>query len=367
MNIKEIAADPLVLIKRIARYLHTAKRQFEVEHMRIEDGFNALDFLETTLPDKGTSCICHNHIFPYYDLQVIIPVYNVEKYVEQAIDSVLNQVTRYRFLTTIINDGSTDTSRKKLEKYVNLAHVEIIDQKNRGFSGARNTGLQNIRGKYLTFVDSDDFLPPNAIEKLMSKAFELNADIVEGSYAYFYKTTILEICRNRDAQNLKSLRGFPWGKVIRSSLFSNLKFPENYWFEDTLYAFILFKQTSNMASISDVVYHWRKNYTGITSSCIGKTKAIDTLYVTRKLLKDCELLGIDKQSTYETFLNQLRSNYQRTLLLPDKRIVYAIFLETVRLRKTYFNGLKTDNVSNKTIEAALEHNDFKLYAKTLKS
>ena len=101
-------------------------------------------------------------------------------------DSIVNQQTGYKFLVVVINDGSPDGSRAKLRKYEGLDDVVIIDQENRGHSGARNTGLKHIKAKYVTFVDSDDRMMPGAIEAMMKEAMKENADIVEGSYKTFY-------------------------------------------------------------------------------------------------------------------------------------------------------------------------------------
>ena len=122
----------------------------------------ALDFLHSVHPDIGSSCIKDiepNENRAKYDLDIIIPVYNTAQYVEECVDSVLAQNTRFSFHVTIVNDGSTDNSRDKLKKYENDLRTTIIDQRNAGHSGARNTGLANMKGRYVMFVDSDDRLP----------------------------------------------------------------------------------------------------------------------------------------------------------------------------------------------------------------
>ena len=93
------------------------------------------------------------------DVSIIIPTYNVEKYIQQCLDSVISQRTNFRFHVICINDGSTDNTGLLLKKYENAENVTIIHQKNKGFSGARNVGLRKTNGKYIMFVDSDDFIP----------------------------------------------------------------------------------------------------------------------------------------------------------------------------------------------------------------
>lgn len=115
--------------------------------------------LERLSPDGGGSCVMENVIGPAeYDVQVIMPVYNTAKTVCRAVESVLNRTGDEKVLLTIINDGSPDNSRELLRRYECRSDVEIIDQENRGFSGARNAGLRRIRARYVTFLDSDDRL-----------------------------------------------------------------------------------------------------------------------------------------------------------------------------------------------------------------
>ncbi len=102
-------------------------------------------------------------------------------------DSVLSQNTKYHILQTIVNDGSPDHSRDILSKYEHLPNVEIINQENQGFSGARNAGLKVIKGKYVAFLDFDDILSVGSIDVLMDKVIATDADIVEGGYATFLR------------------------------------------------------------------------------------------------------------------------------------------------------------------------------------
>lgn len=181
-------------------------------------------------------------------------------------DSIINQQTKYRFLVVAVNDGSPDGSREILRKYERLANVIIIDQKNKGFSGARNSGLKHIRAKYVSFVDSDDKMMPGAIEAMMDSAVKYDADIVEGSYKTFCNNEEHDGCRHEYTvtdQWQGKLFGFPWGKVIRSTKFQSLCFPEGYWFEDTLFCFILYSMCNKMVTIPDDVYLYRINPTGI--------------------------------------------------------------------------------------------------------
>ena len=137
--------------------------------------------LEHFSPDQGTSALRQNHILqPDWDLTIIIPAYNVEKYIETCLTSVLEQVTQYTYRVIVINDGSIDNTAKILERFRNHSILSIITQDNGGAARARNRALESIRSRYVMFVDADDVLEPGAVEKLMYKAFELNSDIEIG-------------------------------------------------------------------------------------------------------------------------------------------------------------------------------------------
>ena len=113
-----------------------------------------------------------------HKISIVIPVYNVEKYLRECLDSILNQT-----LTDIeiicINDGSTDNSLQILEKYASKdERIKIINQENKGLACARNTGINNATGKYIFFLDSDDYLLPNIIDKLYDEAQIYDVDIL---------------------------------------------------------------------------------------------------------------------------------------------------------------------------------------------
>lgn len=311
------------------------------------------------------SCVCDNEITEEYDLQIIVPVYKVEQYIEGCMDSIVNQKTKYKFLVVVINDGSPDGSREKLRKYEGLDNVVIIDQENKGFSGARNTGLKRIKAKYVSFVDSDDRMMPDAIEVMMDAALKHDADIVEGSYKTFYNGEEHEGSRHEYAvtdQWLGKLFGYPWGKVIRSTKLQHICFPEGYWFEDTLFSFILYGMCNKMVTIPDDVYLYRINPKGISATSAGNPKVIDSFLVTLQLLEDAKTLGLSMTGQlYDMFLCQVRMNYSRISTLYDFPIDLHVFAATCRAKYQYFPNEHTTDAQLKPIEQALDEHDFGKY------
>ncbi|MCU7207416.1 glycosyltransferase family 2 protein [Turicibacter sp. GALT-G1] len=300
-----------------------------------------------------------------YDLTIIIPAYNVEKYIEDCVNSIITQETKYKFLVKIINDGSIDQTRSILKQYEKFDNIQIIDQFNMGLSGARNTALKKIQSKYITFVDSDDKLEKNAIQLLLDAAFKNDSDIVEGG---FYKFTnnnkIIEKQTHQSHDSINpfgNLRGYPWGKVIKSSLFENIKFPEGFWYEDTIFMYLIYPICKKTTTISEIVYWYRYNPQGITVTAKKNPKGIDTYWITEQLIEDMDELEIEKtQFIYEFTLFQIYFNFRRTKYMgPEAQ--KSLFCLSSNLIKTKFPQFKTTNRNQIELENALLNDDYKQY------
>ena len=259
---------------------------------------SAEECLQNHHPDANPSVLC-NHTWgePEYDLTIIIPVYNVEKYLRKCLDSVINQNTQYRYKVVVVNDGATDGSAAVLKEYEKNNDFFIVEQENRGLSGARNTGFRYVNSKYIMFLDSDDYLTETAVEKLLDTAYRIDADIVQGGYYDFDGETEAIIgCKvysnSADVPSNGVLAGMAWGKVFKPYLFENICFPERYWFEDTIITGLITHLAKNIATVSDMVYFYRRNNAGITRLSVGKPKSIDTFYVHRCVLKARKELGM---------------------------------------------------------------------------
>ena len=119
-------------------------------------------------------------------ISVIIPVYNVEKYLKECLDSVINQTLK-DIEIICVNDGSTDNSLNILENYAKKDNrIIVISQKNKGLSGARNTGLKYCSGEYVSFIDSDDYVSKDLFELTYNNAISNNSDLVIFKIASLY-------------------------------------------------------------------------------------------------------------------------------------------------------------------------------------
>lgn len=326
--------------------------------MTIEE---ARTILNNQSPKPNGTCYTVNEINIKYDLQVIIPVYNSEKYIKACLTSVL-QNSKYKVLVTIINDGSTDSTGKILEDMISKIEkeetcVRLINQDNKGYSGARNTALQNIEGRYVMFVDSDDVLPENAIDKMLDVALENEADILQGNW-YTFKSE-RKVVVNTLMSTQEYMSGYPWGKLYKYSVLEHFQFPEGYWFEDTPISFILAAMPLKIVTISDIVYGYRINPQGITATASSSKKSIDSYWVTELCLEEFSKFQlIYDQRAYEYLLKQTLMNAGRVNKQHFK-ICEAEFVLTSQLILEYFGDkYYTKNKKMRDVEKALKNKRF---------
>lgn len=307
----------------------------------------AENILLTHSPDPDHSALC-NHVWPepQYDLTIIVPVYNVEKYLKRCLNSILNQKTSYNFHVIAVDDGATDGSVQILEEYSENGKISVIHQRNGGLSKARNTGLLGVNGRYIMFVDSDDFLPENAVDALMDAADQYCADIVQGGYHDIDDATdaiLRSVCYQAkcNAAPNGTLAGMAWGKVYRAGLFQHVQYPEGYWYEDTIVTGIITHLAKQIVTIPEMVYCYRQNPAGITRISQGNPKSLDTYWVHRSVMRDRKALGlVTDRAFYEHLLRMVALSFKRTEKLPYEvktslLVLWKEFLE--QERKTDFS------------------------------
>lgn len=205
--------------QRIKNIVRLSAPLFIAKSSMTED--SAVSLLHSYSPDPSTTCVANNTLNPQYDLQIIVPAYNVDKYVAECLESILNQKTHYSYLVTVVNDGSTDKTpeiiRSYQEKYPD--RMEVINQENRGFSGARNAALKVLKGRYITFLDSDDVMAGSAIEALLDKAD--GKDIIQGGWYTFEQSG--GGVRHRKFINSQVILGESFLRLKSWSIFSSRK------------------------------------------------------------------------------------------------------------------------------------------------
>lgn len=212
-----------------------------------------------------------------YKISIIVPVYNVEQYIKKCIECILSQ-TYNNFELILVNDGSTDKSLDIILKYKNNPHIIIINKNNSGQSDTRLQGLLQAKGEYVYFVDSDDFIEPYTLEKLIEQIIKTEADIVFGRYRLVnengsvireqkpYKVKKLEGTENilRDAICVTNFKASLCIKLIKRTLLIDSYTDDIrsvHFNEDVLLSIILASHSKKVVFINEIIYNvlQRKN------------------------------------------------------------------------------------------------------------
>jgi len=264
------------------------------------------------------------------DVSVIIPVYNVEQYLEECLDSVINQ-TLNNIEIICVNDGSTDSSLGILEAYEKKDNrVRIISQENKGLSAARNTGMRLAEGKYIYYLDSDDYIEIDALEKLYQRAIQDDLDVLfcdgdvqfetielkdntpkfkkRGKYEGIYNGSELfkNMLANMDYQTQVSLH-FAKREFLEKH---ELAFQEGLLYEDNIYTLNLILSASRAAHLSQTLFHYRIRENSImTSDRVSFKHLYSSLCIYFEELKFVE--RIDEVSLRNAVTTQIEEIYKR--------------------------------------------------------
>ncbi|RBR31351.1 glycosyltransferase family 2 protein [Enterococcus cecorum] len=256
-------------------------------------------------------------------VSVIVPVYNSEKYVERCILSILNQ-TYSSIELILINDGSTDSSLNILDEYSRKDNrIILVNKENEGVSASRNLGIEIATGKYLMFIDNDDFVEPSYVETYVSEIEKYSADLIIGGYQRVNSEKILFKDYPRDANWGKYVILSPWAKIYRTELIKNndIKFLDYPIGEDIYFNFQVFKYTNQIYAINNLGYHWFFNGQSISNtSQRGFNNSIDILYFLNKLIS---VSPNDQKYYIHYFINRY---YVWYLLFNGRNSNYRVFI-----------------------------------------
>ena len=218
-------------------------------------------------------------------ISIIVPIYNVENYLRQCLDSIQNQ-TYKKFECIMVNDGSTDSSQQLAEEYLTDSRFKLINQSNKGLSGARNTGINHIREEsiFVAFVDSDDYIYPDFLETLIEH-IEDDVDIIEGMIENFHdEIKVDRVCHNFEKKilitkddklgelALNELRVSVFPKLFRKSLLTEDFFPEGWIFEDLAVIPELVSHSGKWIKLPKVIYAYRIRPNSITTKEFSEEK-----------------------------------------------------------------------------------------------
>ena len=239
-------------------------------------------------------------------ISVIVTTYNNEKYIKACLDSLLAQ-TFQDFEIVVIDDGSTDQTSKVLNQYSANSRLKIHHQPNAGVSAARNQGLKLSHGKFVCFVDSDDYVAKNYLEKLVAPLLQDSTiDITVCGYQEIYQDhqvsyplkpqllTGLQATKNL-LLNQRDFDVLAWNKLYKKSLFTDydILYPVGQIHEDNLTTYKLYSVAKNVQYLEDILYFYQRKNSRITKDFSSTEKTLKRLQVK-------EQMAIEAQKYFKT-------------------------------------------------------------------
>ncbi len=266
-------------------------------------------------------------------VSIVVPIYNVEKYLDKCINSVVNQ-TYKNIEILLIDDGSTDNSGKIAEKWTKKDdRITVYHKANGGLSDARNYGIKKANGNYICFIDSDDWVENNYIERLLLKICENDCDISICNPIYDFEDSISKVKQKKNSKNnyimnseeailqLNNFRYFDmsaWCKLYKIELFNNIKFPKGKYCEDFYIMYKLFDKANKIIYFNEYLYHYIQRKGSITNS---KNLRYDFIYAAYQ-----QMIFVERK--YPKLKNVVRSAYASSILtIYNKSIENKILLK----------------------------------------
>ena len=275
-------------------------------------------------------------------VSVIVPIYNVEKYLSRCIESLVNQ-TLQDIQIILVNDGSTDNSGKIAKEYAKKYPEKIIylEKENGGLSDARNYGIPHATGEYIAFLDSDDYIEKNAYEEMYNKAVEEDSDYVECDFLWEYQNKIKKDTRieyNNKQEMMANVRVVAWNKLIRRNIIeeNNICFPKGLRYEDVEFTYKLIPHLNKISYINQYFVHYVQRNNSIANVQNERTAEIFTIL-------DNVIEYYKQNNLYEQYKTEIEYNYARYLLCSSLKRMCKISDKAKRkelLNKTW-NSLNT--------------------------
>lgn len=285
-------------------------------------------------------------------VSIIVPVYNVEEYIEKCLKSLVSQ-TLQEIEIIVVNDGSLDNSMNTVKNFLFDSRIIVINKKNGGLSSARNIGIKKAVGKYIAFVDSDDFINETMFEELYKYAEETKSDVVASKVLLFNNKT-LEITKRKSkyseySKNLKNPFYLfeenieVWNKIYKRDfiLKNDLYFEEGMIHEDDLFTLRVFLSTNKIKFLDKYHYFYRIEREGSIITRLNKEKSLKSL---EKILNFLINIKINEKEIYLILkLEILKLNYRQRImcLKREKNISKSEILQREILLKNNWKYLSS--------------------------
>ncbi len=294
-------------------------------------------------------------------ISVIVPVYNVEKYLQKCLDSIKNQ-TYTNLEILLIDDGSTDSSGSICDNAAkNDKRIRVIHKENKGISHTRNTGIQNSSAELITFIDSDDYVNEKYVQYLYNLLSVSKSDIAIGAHIIEYSSgnihykgigTGTEATYNSKQVLHEILLDNKvdisvWGKLFYRSLFKNIEFPVGKRFEEPATMYKVIENTEKIICGGDANYYYQIREQSITTTgtFLGK---MDLIYHTTKMCEDITAKYPELQTAAERRLVWAYfSTLNQLLKCPDRKEYKTEEIEIINFLKSKSKQIKSYAVYSK--------------------
>ena len=269
-------------------------------------------------------------------VSVIVPVYNVEKYIDKCLESLIFQ-TLDDIEIIIVNDGATDASKIAIQRYINRYPEKIIyvEKENGGLSDARNYGIPYATGEYIAFVDSDDYVEKNMYEKMYELAKKENSDMVECDFYWEYEKKLKYdkgITYKGKKEMLVNARVVAWNKLIKTSIIkeNNLEFPKGLRYEDIEFTYKLIPYINKVSFLKEPMVHYIQRDNSISNNQNERNKEIfDVLDNVIQYYKDKNIYDEYKEELEYVYTRYLLcSSFLRMVKIQDKKIRKELLSQT---------------------------------------
>ena len=247
-------------------------------------------------------------------VSIIVPAYNNEKTIKRCLDSLINQSFK-DIEIIVINEGSSDKTKDMLDEYLKYDNVFVFNTENHGQSAARNLGLDKAIGDYICFLDADDYVSKDGLEKLYNKARSGNFDVVLSNVNIIYPdhNVIVNSGLKEDTEGRNKIKelmifsysaGVIWNKIYKKDILKNIRFKEGIWYEDVHFNFRLFPCLNKVGTIDDVFVNYVQTEGSVTYTYNDK------LYDIIKVFND--LVDYYKRNKlYDSYFQELEYSYVR--------------------------------------------------------
>lgn len=283
-------------------------------------------------------------------VSVIVPVYNVEKYIKKCLNSLVNQ-TLDEVEIVVVNDGSPDNSQKIIDEYTKkYKNIKSYVKENGGLSDARNYGIKRATGKYISFVDSDDYIRKDMLEKMYNYAIQKNFDVVvcDSINVYSDGTEILIKSNNNysddDVKNYIISPPMACTRLFKKSIFDKIEFKKNIYYEDLEMTPKVINLTKKIGFVSDGLYYYVQRDGSIMKQNVFNDKLLN-IFDVLKSNKDLLENEFPQEIEYMYITHLLRTASLRFLDYDNgKEYVYKIH----NIMKEYFPKWKNNEYYKKS-------------------